>query len=90
MSGANPLDLKIRVGAAPHARHPFPAILGIDPAVWLKPWASITAFSISDEVFGMIGGVGGRQGSLAQFATADAHLLAHKSVKLTMRQAAAI
>jgi NADPH2:quinone reductase len=32
MSGANPLDLKIRVGAAPHARHPFPAILGIDLA----------------------------------------------------------
>ena len=55
MSGANPLDLKIRVGAAPHARHPFPAILGIDLAVWLKPWASITAFSISNEVFGMIG-----------------------------------
>jgi NADPH:quinone reductase-like Zn-dependent oxidoreductase len=90
-SGANPLDLKIRAGAAPHAKHPFPAILGIDLAgVVAAVGKHVTAFSIGDEVFGMTGGVGGRQGSLAQFAAVDARLLAHKSGKLTMRQAAAI
>ena len=31
-SGVNPLDLKIRAGQAPHARHPLPAILGLDLA----------------------------------------------------------
>src|ERR1700722_4268454 len=31
-SGVNPLDLKIRGGHAAHARHPFPAILGLDLA----------------------------------------------------------
>ena len=31
-SGVNPLDTKIRAGAAAHAKHPLPAILGIDLA----------------------------------------------------------
>ena len=31
-SGVNPLDTKIHAGAAAHARHPLPAILGIDLA----------------------------------------------------------
>ena len=30
-SAVNPLDIKIRAGAAAHARHPLPAILGLDP-----------------------------------------------------------
>lgn len=31
-SSVNPLDLKIKSGQAPHARHPLPAILGMDLA----------------------------------------------------------
>ena len=31
-SGVNPLDTKIRAGAAEHARHPLPAVLGLDVA----------------------------------------------------------
>src|SRR5262249_5498329 len=31
-SAVNPLDIKIRAGAAAHARHPLPAILGLDLA----------------------------------------------------------
>ena len=90
-SGANHLDLKIRAGAAPQAKHPFPAILGIDLAGIVEAVGKhVTALAVGDEVFGMIGGVGGRPGSLAQFATADARLLAHKPERLTMRQAAAI
>ena len=90
-SGANPLDLKIRAGAAPHARHPFPAILGIDLAGVVDAVGThVAGFAVGDEVFGMIGGVGGRPGSLAQFASVDARLLARKSPKLSMRQAAAV
>lgn len=31
-SGTNPLDIKIRAGQAAHARHPLPAVLGMDLA----------------------------------------------------------
>ncbi len=31
-SGLNPLDNKIRAAAAPHARQPLPAVLGLDLA----------------------------------------------------------
>lgn len=40
-SGVNPLDLKIRSGAADHARQPLPAILGIDLAgIVVEIWRS--------------------------------------------------
>ncbi len=38
----------------------------------------------------MVGGVGGLQGTLAEFVLADADLLAHKPKNLSMRQAAAL
>ena len=31
-SGVNPLDTKIRAGAAAHAKQPLPAVLGLDMA----------------------------------------------------------
>jgi NADPH:quinone reductase len=87
-SGVNPLDTKIRTGAAAHARHPFPAILGIDLAGTVEAVGSdITAFRAGDEVYGMTGGV---QGSLAEFAAVDAVLLARKPNNLGMREAAAL
>jgi len=90
-SGVNPLDLKIREGAAPHAKHPFPAILGIDLAGVVEAVGEgVRGFAAGDEVMGMTGGVGGHQGSLAQFASVDARLLALKPATLSMRQAAAI
>src|SRR5215813_5531423 len=65
-SGVNPLDTKIRAGAAAHARHPFPAILGIDLAGTVAAIGpGVNAFRAGDEVYGMTGGVGGVQGSLA-------------------------
>ncbi|MET4256326.1 NADPH2:quinone reductase [Bradyrhizobium sp. S3.12.5] len=90
-SGVNPLDTKIRAGAAAHARHPLPAILGIDLAgtvVAVGP--EVTTFDAGDEVYGMTGGVGGMQGSLAEYAAVDAALLARKPKNLDMRQAAAL
>jgi NADPH:quinone reductase-like Zn-dependent oxidoreductase len=41
-------------------------------------------------VFGMTGGVGGLQGSLAEYAAVDAELLAEKPANLSMREAAAL
>lgn len=90
-SGVNPLDTKIRAGVAAHALHPFPAILGIDLAGTVTAVGpGVTAFREGDEVFGMIGGVGGVQGSLAEFAAVDAALLAEKPRNVGMREAAAL
>lgn len=90
-SGINPLDTKIRAGQGGHAKQPLPAVLGLDMAgVVAAVGAGVTSFQPGDEVFGMVGGVGGLQGTLAEFIVADAALLAHKPKTLTMRQAAAL
>lgn len=90
-SAVNPLDLKIRAGQAAHARQPLPAILGIDLAGVVEAvGADVRKFREGDEVFGMTGGVGGVQGSLAEFAAVDADLLAKKPAQLTMSEAAAL
>jgi NADPH:quinone reductase-like Zn-dependent oxidoreductase len=90
-SGVNPLDTKIRAGEAAHARHPLPAILGIDLAGIVEAVSpDVTSFAEGDEVYGMTGGVGGVQGSLAQFAAVDAALLARKPRNVSMREAAAL
>ncbi|WP_416211169.1 zinc-dependent alcohol dehydrogenase family protein [Nitrospirillum sp. BR 11828] len=90
-SGVNPLDTKIRAGAAAHARHPLPAILGLDLAGVVEAVGpGVSTFRLGDEVYGMTGGVGGLPGSLAQYAAVDADLLALKPANLTMREAAAL
>jgi NADPH:quinone reductase len=90
-SGVNPLDTKIRAGEGGHAKHPLPAVLGLDMAgVVVKVGSGVAAFRPGDEVFGMVGGVGGLQGTLAEFVLADAALLARKPKTLTMRQSAAM
>jgi NADPH:quinone reductase-like Zn-dependent oxidoreductase len=90
-SSVNPLDTKIRAGAAEHARHPLSAILGLDMAgVVAAVGPGVTTFTTGDEVYGMTGGVGGLQGSLAEFAAVDADLLARKPANLSMRESAAI
>jgi NADPH:quinone reductase-like Zn-dependent oxidoreductase len=90
-SGVNPLDTKIRRGEAAHAQMTPPAVLGIDTAGVVEAvGAQVDRFQVGDEVFGMTGGVGGLQGSLAELAAVDARLLAHKPRSLSMAQAAAI
>jgi NADPH2:quinone reductase len=90
-SGVNPLDIKIRAGKADHARQPLPAVLGLDMAGTVEEvGAGVSTFRPGDEVYGMVGGVGGLQGTLAEYVVASADLLALKPKSLSMRQAAAL
>jgi len=90
-SGVNPLDTKIRAGKAGHSKQPLPAVLGVDMAGTVEEVSSgVTTFNPGDEVYGMVGGVGGLQGTLAEFVAADADLLAHKPKNLSMREAAVL
>ncbi|MEV4624273.1 zinc-dependent alcohol dehydrogenase family protein [Asanoa sp. NPDC049573] len=90
-SGVNPLDTKIRAGRAAHARVHPPAVLGMDLAGAVAEVGSgVTDFAPGDEVYGLTGGVGDLQGSLAEYAAVDARLLARKPESLTPREAAAL
>jgi NADPH:quinone reductase len=90
-SGVNPLDIKICAGMAPHARHPLPAVLGMDLAGTVEALGvGVQTFQVGDSVYGFTGGVGGVQGSLAEFAAVDARLVARKPHHLSMREAAAL
>ena len=90
-SGVNPLDTKIRRGEAAHAQQPLPAVLGLDMAGIVEESSPEAAsFKTGDEVYGMVGGVGGRQGTLAELIVVDASLLAHKPANLSMPEAAVL
>jgi NADPH:quinone reductase len=90
-SGVNLIDSKIRTGKASHAKPVLPAVLGTDLAGVVKAVGQdVTAFKVGDEVYGLTGGVGGLQGSLAEFAAVDPDLLAKKPTHFSMREAAAL
>lgn len=87
-AGTNPLDTKIDAGEAAYARHPAPAILGLDMAGTveaLRP--DVTHFRTDDEVYGMVGGVGGDPGTLAEYVSADEQLFAAKPPHLILAAA---
>src|SRR6202035_2280157 len=84
-SGVNPLDTKIRAGKAVHAQQLLPAVLGLDMAgVVDEVGHGVTAFRPGDEFYGMVGGVGGLQGTLAEFIVANAGLIALKPKSLSL------
>ncbi len=90
-SGVNPLDTKIVSGKAGHAQAQLPAVLGIDLAgIVEEVGANVSTFKVGDEVYGMTGGIGGVQGSLAEYAAVDTDLLAIKPRNISMREAAAL
>ncbi|MGH8385198.1 MAG: zinc-dependent alcohol dehydrogenase family protein [Pseudomonas sp.] len=90
-SGVNPLDGKIRSGQAAHTRQPLPAVLGMDLAGTVEALGEgVSGWKPGDEVYAMATGIGGAQGSLAEYAVVDARLLAAKPVNLTMREAAGL
>lgn len=90
-SGLNPLDAKIRAGQAAHARQPLPAVIGMDLAGTVEavgPHAG--EWQVGDDVYALGTGIGGAQGSLADYAVVDARLLARKPATLSMREAAVL
>lgn len=90
-SGINPLDIKIFHGAAAHAQTKLPAILGLDMAGIVESTGdAATPFKPGDRVYGLTGGVGGVQGSLAQYAAVDPDLLAPAPNNLSLREAATL
>lgn len=87
--GINPIDCKIR--AAPE-RFPvtFPVIPGCDGAgIVEKTGVKVDNFKPGDEVYFSQPGFNNRQGTYAEYALADAGLLALKPQSLTFEQAAA-
>ena len=90
-AGLNPLDTKIRAGQAVHARQPAPAVLGIDMSGTVEAVGEgVEGFAPGDAVYGMTGGVGGVQGSMAEFASVDARLLALAPSRLPLADTAAL
>ncbi|MCE4554396.1 zinc-binding dehydrogenase [Pelomonas sp. P8] len=90
-AGLNPLDGKIRMAQAAHARQPLPSTIGMDMSgVVVDVAPDVKGFKIGDEVFGMVGGVGGNPGTLAEYIAADARLLATKPSALNWHEAAAL
>jgi NADPH:quinone reductase-like Zn-dependent oxidoreductase len=66
-------------------------VLALDAAGVVEAVGSdVGGFEAGDEVFGMIGGVGGVPGSLAEYAAVDAALLAHKPAAWSMEEAAVV
>ncbi|MCE5977852.1 zinc-dependent alcohol dehydrogenase family protein [Pseudomonas sp. JR33AA] len=90
-AGVNPLDTKIAIGAGAHARQALPAVLGLDLAgTVVELGEAVDGFTPGQEVFGMAGGIGGAQGTLAEYIAVDARLIASKPHALSMREAAAL
>ncbi|PTV60218.1 zinc-dependent alcohol dehydrogenase family protein [Pseudomonas putida] len=90
-AGVNPLDTKIAIGVGAHARQELPAVLGLDLAgTVVELGEAVDGFTPGQEVFGMAGGIGGAQGTLAEYIAVDARLIASKPHALGMREAAAL
>ncbi|WP_376730117.1 alcohol dehydrogenase catalytic domain-containing protein [Streptomyces nigra] len=90
-SAVNPLNTKIKAGTAAHARVRPPAVPGMDLAGRvMETGPAVDGFAAGDEVYGLTGGVGDLQGTLAQFAAIDARGPAPKPATLPMREAAAL
>ncbi|WP_051600455.1 zinc-dependent alcohol dehydrogenase family protein [Pseudomonas moraviensis] len=90
-AGVNPLDTKIAAGAGAHARQSLPAVLGLDLAgTVVEVGEAVDGFTPGQEVFGMPGGIGGAQGTMAEYIAVDARLIAVKPHTLSMREAAAL
>ena len=90
-SGVNPVDTKIARGLFETAAPTLPAIIGMDMSgVVVGVGKDVTGFAMGDEVYGCVGGLKGRPGTLAEYVAADARLVALKPKSLSMREAAAL
>ncbi|MGB1556494.1 MAG: zinc-dependent alcohol dehydrogenase family protein [Oceanococcaceae bacterium] len=91
-TSVNTVDTKIcAAGKALPLSPDLPAVLGMDFAGTVeKVGAEVQGFQPGDAVYGCAGGLADLPGTLAEFISADARLIAHKPSTLSMREAAAI
>lgn len=88
-ASVNQIDTKIREGLP--VGPSLPSVLGSDMAGIVEAVASdVAGFRPGDQVYGLVGGVRGHGGTLAEFVLADAPLLAHKPETLSPHEAAAL
>ncbi|MCE7790945.1 NADP-dependent oxidoreductase [Salipaludibacillus sp. CUR1] len=86
----NPIDWKVREGYLKEMLpFDFPIILGWDAAgVVIETGSRVTDFKVGDRVFSRPDTT--REGTYAEYAAVDAHLLAHMPEKMSFEEAAAI
>lgn len=90
-TSVNSVDVLIRRHGPPFLSPSFPAILHSDVAGIIVEVASdVKGFKPGDLVYGCAGGLPGMGGALAEFMLADALLIAHKPISLSMAEAAAL
>ncbi len=91
-SSVNVVDTMIRgMGPALPLSPETPARLGMDFAGVVEAVGEgVDGFSVGDEVYGCAGGLTTLPGTLAEYISADARLMARKPSNLSMREAAAL
>lgn len=89
-SSVNPLDIKIRQGMVQPVGS-FPLILNAEVVGTIVQVNDPSGhLQIGDQVFGVAGGIGGKQGALASLMVADCNLLGKLPSKLSNEQAAGL
>lgn len=90
-TSVNPVDYKIADGTLEPLAPPLPRILQTDMSgVVAAVGEDVPGFKVGDRVFGVTGGVGTTQGSLADFQLVDARLVAHAPRNIALEDAAAL
>jgi NADPH2:quinone reductase len=91
-SSVNTVDTMIRkMGQELPLSPETPSILGMDFAGTVEAIGDdVDGYSVGDEVYGCAGGLADLPGTLAEYISADAALIAHKPKNLSMREAAAL
>lgn len=90
-TSVNPVDYKIRSGAAEALCPPKPAILHGDVSGVIDAVGEgVDRFAVSDAVYGCVGGYGNVQGVLADFAIADSRLIAKAPASIPLQDCAAL
>lgn len=85
VSGVNLFDMKIYVGVVLYVWYFLFVIFGIDlVGVVESIGCKVMGFKVGDEVYGMIGGVGGVLGLLVEFVVVDVDFFIVKLVNLSM------
>jgi len=90
-TSVNPVDYKIRGGAAEALCPPKPAVLHGDVSGVIDAVGEgVEQFAVGDHVYGCVGGCGAVQGALADFVVTDQALVAKAPASLALQDAAAL